>query len=156
RSRAFSISRTRSAWVAAIGVTFSVVTPDSLSAAIRSATYPSGPTSEVPASSSAGTSAAASSFRPPRDAAWSLAASPPHPDRTPRSVVEVAPLARGGPQPADVQRQQRPGRARVPAPALADRQPRLRHHVQRRQRGIPAGPAGRQRPVPHLGGTLRE
>src|SRR5262249_62169642 len=47
-------------------------------------------------------------------------------------------------------------RPRAPAPPPPDRPPRLRHHVQRRQRGIPAGPAGRQRPVPHLGGPLRE
>ena len=38
RSRTRSIRRTRSAWVAASGVTLSVVTPDSFSAASRSAT----------------------------------------------------------------------------------------------------------------------
>src|SRR5207244_8195882 len=51
RSRTFSIRRTRSAWVPASGVTLSVVTPDSFSAASRSATWPSEPISEVPASS---------------------------------------------------------------------------------------------------------
>ena len=59
------MSRTRSACVAASGVTLSVLTPASRIAATRSATK-RGPISEVPASSSAGTSPAASSLRPAR------------------------------------------------------------------------------------------
>ena len=66
RSRMRSIRRTRPACVSASGITLSVVTPDSFSAASRSATWPSEPMSEIPASSSAGTSAAASSLRPSR------------------------------------------------------------------------------------------
>jgi ABC-2 type transport system ATP-binding protein len=66
RSRICSINRTRSACVAAIGMTFSVVTPESRNAATRSATSERGPISDVPASSDSGTSAAASSLRPDR------------------------------------------------------------------------------------------
>lgn len=76
-SRSCSISFTRSAGVAAIGTTFSTVTPAAANAATRSFTNPAGPISEMSRTRSSGTTFAASSFLPARYSSWIRSASAP-------------------------------------------------------------------------------
>lgn len=77
RSRNCSISFTRSAEVAAIGTTFSTVTPAAANAATRSFTNPAGPISETARTSSSGTARVASSFFPARYSSWIRSAAAP-------------------------------------------------------------------------------
>src|SRR5262249_1177647 len=63
-------------------------------------------------------------------------------------VVEVASAVPVRSHAADVQRVERPAQLQVPGHVLADRQRRVRHHVQRRQRRVPPRPPRRQRGAP--------
>lgn len=77
--RASSTKRMDSARSAANGFTNSVVTPASAKAAMRSATYPGGPISDMSRTSSSGTASMASCLRPDRYSSWIRSATCPNP-----------------------------------------------------------------------------
>ena len=77
RPRSVSISLTRSWAVSATGTTFSVVTPASRKAAIRSLTNPGVPISETSRTRSSGTALAAASLSPARYSSWMRSACAP-------------------------------------------------------------------------------